>query len=146
MGVFGAVIKVPMLPMLHTGEDLPFGRAIARQFIRDDHLGDIRQAFEELPEELLGRVLVAAPLYEDIKQAAVLIDGAPQILPLARNREEDLIQVPRVPRSGAAPAKPMGVGLSKLPAPISHGFMRHGNTTFCHELLDIAVTEGKAVV
>ena len=91
MGVFGAIIEIAVLPMLHTGEDLPFGGAIARQFIRDHHPGDIRQTFEELPEELLGSALVAASLYEDIKHVAVLIDGAPQILPLAMNRQKHLI-------------------------------------------------------
>jgi hypothetical protein len=50
MGVFGAIIEVSMLPVLHTGEDLLFGRTIARQFIGDDRPGDIHQAFEELPE------------------------------------------------------------------------------------------------
>jgi hypothetical protein len=39
MGVFGAIIEVSMLPMFHAGEELPFGRAVARQSIRDDHPG-----------------------------------------------------------------------------------------------------------
>ena len=48
MGVFGTIIEGAMLPMLHAGEDLPFDCAVARQFIRNDHPGDIPQAFEEL--------------------------------------------------------------------------------------------------
>jgi hypothetical protein len=124
MGVFGTIIGVAMLPMLHAGEDLPFDCAVARQFIRNDHPGDIPQAFEELPEELLGRGLVTPPLHQDIEHVAVLIDGAPQILPLATNGEKHFIQVPLVARSGAAPAEPIGIGLSKLPAPISYRFMR----------------------
>jgi hypothetical protein len=146
MGIFGAIIQVSVLPMLHTGEDLPFGCAIARQLIGDDHSGNIRQPFEELPEELLGGVRVAPPLHQDIEHVAILVDGAPEIVPLPVNGEKDFIQVPLVARLGPAPAKPIGVGLSKLPAPIPYRFMRHRDTTFGHEFLDIAVTEGKAVV
>src|SRR5688572_1129084 len=62
------------------------------------------------------------------------------------DRQKHFIHMPCVTRSGAAPAKPIGVGLSKLPAPISYRFMRQRDPAFCHELLDITVAEGKAVV
>jgi hypothetical protein len=78
--------------------------------------------------------------------AVIQVAMLPMILLLGVNRQEHFIQVPRVTSSGAAPAKPIGGGLSKLPAPISYRFMRHRDTAFSHELFDIAVTEGKAVV
>ena len=37
----------------------------------------LAQAFEELLEELLRRLLVAAALYQDIEHVVVLIDGPP---------------------------------------------------------------------
>jgi hypothetical protein len=54
MGIFGAIIQVAVLPMLHTGEDLPCGRAIARQLIGDDHSGHVLAPFQQLAEEALS--------------------------------------------------------------------------------------------
>jgi hypothetical protein len=53
---------------------------------------------------LLRRLLVAPPLHEHIKHIAVLIDSTLQIMPLTLNGQEDFIEVPLVPWSGASAA------------------------------------------
>jgi hypothetical protein len=102
VGIFRAVVEVSMLPMLHARQDLPLGRAIAFELVCHNHPRDVRQALEKFPEEFLGSVLVTSPLHEDVEDIPVLIHGAPQILPLAIDWQEDLIQVPLISRSRAS--------------------------------------------
>ena len=62
VGVLAPVIEVAALPMLHARHHLAFGSSVAFQLVRDQHAGHIAQAFEQLFEELLGRLLVASAL------------------------------------------------------------------------------------
>ncbi len=41
MGILGAVVQVAVLPMLDAGQDLPRGRPVTFQLIRNDHAGDV---------------------------------------------------------------------------------------------------------
>jgi hypothetical protein len=72
--------------VLHARENLALRRAIAFEFISEDHAWDVEQALEELAEELLGRPLVTPPLGEDVEGVVVLIHRAPQVMPLTVNR------------------------------------------------------------
>jgi hypothetical protein len=62
------------------------------------------------------------------------------------NRQKHFIHVPLVTSSGAASAKPIGVGLSKLPAPILHGFVGQRHASLCHHLFDMAVAHAEAEI
>jgi hypothetical protein len=91
MGVLRAVIEIAVLPVFDTGQALPLCRPIAFEFIGDEHPWDVLASFEELAEELLGRVLVPSALHEDIEDSAVLIHGPPQIMAFLVDRDEHLI-------------------------------------------------------
>jgi hypothetical protein len=58
----------------------------------------------------------------------------------------DFIEMPLVARSGASATSRIRIGLAKLSAPVPHAFVRQGDSTFRHQLLDIAIAEGEAVV
>jgi hypothetical protein len=73
MRIFCAVVEIAMLPMLHAGQDLP-----------------------------LGRALVPPLLHEDCEDISVLVHGAPEILPLAMDAQEALIQVLLIARFWAS--------------------------------------------
>ena len=73
MGVFGAVVQVATLSMLHARQDLLLGGAIAGELIGDEHARDVGAAFQQLPEELLRGRLVLAALHENIEDVAGLI-------------------------------------------------------------------------
>ncbi len=59
--------------------------------------------------------------------------------------EENLIQVPRVPGVGPPAPQGIGIGLTTLPTPVSHGFVRQHEAMVCHPLLDITIARGKAI-
>src|SRR5262245_32105555 len=96
MGVLTPIIERAALTVLYAREHLALRRAIAFEFIGDDHAWDVEQAFEELAEELLRRLLVAPALHQDVEDVVVLIDGAPQVMTLPLNGQKHLVEVPRV--------------------------------------------------
>jgi hypothetical protein len=69
VGVFGAIVQVAVLPVFYARQDLPLGRPIAFQPIGDDDPWNVPASFEELAEELLGRVLVPSALHQDIEHS-----------------------------------------------------------------------------
>jgi hypothetical protein len=86
MRVLTAVIEIATLAIFDSREYLAFGRAVALQFIRDDHAWDILQALEQLAKELLCGLLIAPALHQDIQDVVVLIDGPPQLMARAIDR------------------------------------------------------------
>ena len=146
VGVFRPVIEVPVLPMLHARQYFPLGRAIAFELVRDDHPRNIPAALEQLTEEFLGGVLVPPTLDQDIQHMTVLIHRPPQVVTLLIDGEEDLIKVPLLARSGMSATQRIGIGLAKFAAPIPLSFVPQGNATFCHQLFDTAIAEGKTVI
>ena len=146
MRVLTPVIEIPTLAMLHAREDLALGRAIALQFIGDDHARHVLQPLEQLAKELLRRVLIAAALHQDIEDIVVLIHRAPQVMALAIDRKEHFIQVPLIARARTPPSQPIGVVLPKLPTPLADGFVGHRDAAFEQELFHVAVAQGEAIV
>ena len=69
-----------------------------------DLLGGCTGMAEELAEETLGRLGIPAILDEDVQNLAMLVDGSPQVLLLASDPHEDLIEEPRPPRATLSPA------------------------------------------
>jgi hypothetical protein len=120
--------------------------AIALQFIGDDHTGHIVQALKQLPEELLGRLLVPPTLHEDIEHIAVLIHCSPQGMACAINRKKPLIQVPLVARARTPAAERIGILLAELPAPLPERFVGHDHPASEQQLFDVSIAETEAIV
>jgi hypothetical protein len=120
--VLGTLVQTPALPMFHTWQRLSLHGAITRQLDRDDHPWHAGQLLEQLAEILLGSFLVPPMLLENSEPVAVLIHSPPEIMTFAMNGEDDLIEVPIVPRFGTA-AELIGIRLPKLSTPRAHGFV-----------------------
>ncbi len=135
--VLGAIIEVPMPAMFHAGQDLPRGRAVARQFVGDDDRRDVPQTLQELPEESLRGNLVSPALHQDVEDIPVLIDGPPQIRALAIDRQKHLIQVPLVTWMRTSAPELIGIRLPKLHTPLADRFIGHDHPTCKQQLFDI---------
>src|SRR5258708_916064 len=127
--------------MLHARQDLAFGRAIALQFISNDHSRDVLQPFEKLAEELFCGVLAASALHQNIKHVAILINSSPQIVGFAVDFQVHLVHMPCISAARTATAQLVGIHLPKLKAPLTHSFIRHDDSALCQKLFDIAKTE-----
>jgi hypothetical protein len=146
MGVLRPVVQIPMLPMFHAWEELPFGGAITLQLVRDDHPWHIGQALEQVAEKALRRRLVPPALHQDNEDMTLLIDGPPEIVPLTVNGEKDLIQMPFVTGLRSPMAKLIGILLPKLPVPFADGFVRDDDATGEQQLFNIPVAETAPVI
>jgi hypothetical protein len=58
-------------------------------------------------------------LDQDIKDIPVLVDSAPQVVTLAVNGEEDLIEMPLIAGFGATVPELIGIPFAELLAPLS---------------------------
>jgi hypothetical protein len=141
VGILGAVVQVAVLPMLDTGSQVPRRGAVALQLIGDEHPGRVRQAFEQLTEAPLGRVLVPLALPLDIEGVPRLIHGAPEIVPLPPNREKDLIQMPLIARPATSTAQLIGVLLAQRATPFPDRLVGHHDAAGNQELFPIPITE-----
>src|SRR5258706_7572764 len=75
MRVLGAVVKIAMLTMFYTWQDLALSRSVTLQLIGDDHARAVGQAFQEFTKELLRGLLIPVSMDEDISHVPVLIHG-----------------------------------------------------------------------
>jgi hypothetical protein len=85
-------------------------------------------------------------LDQDVEDVAVLIDGPPQILPTAVDRQEHLVEMPPVAGSGLAAAQPAGLFPPELGTPPPDRLITHRDTAYQHPLLDLTKAQREAVI
>ena len=118
MAVLGSIVQAFMLSVLDTGHDLPLGRAVASQFVRDHHAWCHALLLEQLPQQAFGGLGIAAALNQDIEHGSVLVNGPPQPVLLAGDADRNLIQMPLVSGCGQPPADLVGKALTELQRPL----------------------------
>jgi hypothetical protein len=146
MRVLTAVVEIATLAVFDPGQDLALRRAVALQLLRDDDPRYIPQAHEQLAKKLLRRFRIAPALDQDIEDVVILIDGAPQVMAFAINRQKHFVQVPFVAWLGASTLQPIRVVLPKFQTPLADGFMGDVDTAFAQQFLHVAVAQGEAIV
>ena len=92
---------------------------------------------QEFPKESLRRTPVLTGLDEEVDQVPVLVRGAPEILALTVDRDEDCVQKPRIAEATLSSLQPPGLVGAKLPAPLPNGFVRHDDASLGQQILDI---------
>jgi hypothetical protein len=112
--IFRTIIQPFVLTVLHARQDFAFRRAITLQLISDDDARNVLRPFEKLVEKAFGSFLVASALHQNVQDIAVLIHGSPQVMFLATDREEDLVQMPLVAGPRLPAPQRVGIGLPEL--------------------------------
>jgi len=130
--VLRPVIERAMLAMFYPRQEFLLGGAVALEFIRDDRTRYVRQALEELAEELLRGVLVPPLLHQDIQHVPVLIYGPPQIVMFAFDREKYFIEVPLITGPRTTATELIGLRLAKLATPLPDGLVGHDHAALKH--------------
>ncbi len=129
VGDLGAVVGVLPRIVPHGGHGGPMRCAIAPQFVGHEAHRLCALALQELAEEALCCSSITTCLHEEVDHVAVLIDGTPEILPLALDSHEELVQEPRVTQSLVAPLQLAGVLGAELPAPLTDGLVGDDDST-----------------
>ncbi len=120
--------------------------AVAAQLVCDQPPGFASLSLQELAKEALGRTPIAARLDENIDQVAVLVDGAPEILPLTLDPHEDFVQVPRVAEATLLSCETACVLRSELPTPLADGLVGDADPPLSEEIFDVSEAQTEAVV
>ncbi len=101
MGDFGTVVRVLPRIVPDGGHGGSMRCPIAPQLVGHEQHRLCPLAFQEFTEEALCGASIATRLDKDVDHIAVLIDGSPEILPLALDRDEELVQVPCVSQTAS---------------------------------------------
>src|SRR4051812_13269627 len=97
--ILGSVIQALVPPVLDRGHDLTLGCAVAGQLVRDHDTRGPALLFQQLAEQALGSLLVAPALDENVEHKSILVDGPPEPVLLAPDRQAHFVQVPLVTRA-----------------------------------------------
>ena len=146
MGILNRIVEALVLAMIGTGQDTVFCRGVTAQLVGDQDAGHILTTDQQLTEEADRGLLIAAGVHHNLKNMAVLIDSAVQILRFPVDLDEDLIDVPLVPRLWTVPANAPGIGMAELETPIPDRFIADKDATLGQDGFHIAVTQRKAKI
>ena len=146
MGILRAIVQVAALTVLDVRQELALRHAVAFQLIGNEDARHILQPLQETLEEALRRPAIAAGLDQNIKHDAVSIDGAPEIMQLAPDPNEHLVQVPFVTGLGPAPTKTIREARAKLQAPAPDALVGDKHAALRQEQLDVPKAQAEYVV
>jgi hypothetical protein len=97
-------------------------------------------------EETLGGRSVPSILHQDVQHDTSLIHRTPQVMQHAPDADENLIEVPRVPRPGTSPAQPCCEVGSELLAPVTDTLVSNRNAALSQDQLHISQTEAENMI
>jgi hypothetical protein len=146
IGQLGTVVRVLTRVVERTGKNIPGSRSVARKLVGQQLARLFPLAFQHLTKESLSRPGVAATLDEDIEDVTILIDGTPQVVDLSAGGDEDLIDVPSVPKSALPTLEGSAVAGPELQTPAPNGLVGDDDASFGEEVLDIPEAQRKPVV
>ena len=126
--------KIALRALLEKGSDATFLREM------------IGFAAKQLPEETLGRIRVTVLLNQDVQNHPILINGSPEIMDLAPDPDEDLIQVPFISRLRPTALEGSGILPAEANAPFTDAFVADGHATSRQDQLDIPQAEAEAMI
>jgi hypothetical protein len=75
-----------------------------------------------------------------------LINGPPQVMPLAVDGQEHFVEMPCIPRARPAMTQLIRIILAEFATPLADRFVGDLDAVFHQELLHVAVAQGEAVV
>jgi hypothetical protein len=85
-------------------------------------------------------------LNQDVDHVSILIDGPPEVVPLALDIHEELVQVPNVSQLPLSAPEPPGVAWAELPTPLPDGLVGDDDSSLRQELLNVSEAQAEAVV
>jgi hypothetical protein len=132
--------------MFHPGHQPATSNPIAGQLVGHQDPGHVLQSCEQLTKEPGGGLSVAVGGDQDVQHIPVLVHRAPQVVGLASDLDEHLVQMPLVAWSGPTTAQAVGVDLPKFATPLVDGVVGDAHTAFSHHLLDITQAQREPMV
>ena len=122
------------------------GSGVASQFVGNDPQWFGTLAAQQSSKESLCGALITMRLDQDVDHVAVLIHGTPQILLLAVDSNEDLIQVPVVAQPSLSSLQFPSIVRTELLTPLPDRLIGHDDSPLGEKILDISEAQAEAMV
>ena len=140
-------IVFPKPLLMPTGQSkTPERGGVGAQLVGDQQFRHEALLLEQLAHQPQRRPTVASALDQHVEDLALVIDGAPEIRPLAGDAHHHLVQMPAIARPRATLAQPSRDRGTELQHPSPHRFVGDVEPSFGQQLLDIAVAQGEAEI
>jgi hypothetical protein len=89
---------------------------------------------------------VTMPLNKYVDHVPILVDRPPEIVPLALDAHEELVQVPDVSHTTLPTPQVLRVVESELLAPLPDGLMRDNDSPLRQEVLDVSEAQTESMI
>ena len=143
---FGAIVGISVYTATHVAEYASHGSGVAFQFVGDDPQRFRTLTAQESSKESLSGALIAMRLGQNVDYVAVLIHGTPQILLLAADSNEHLIQVPVVPEPALSSLQSPSIVRTEFLTPPSDRLVGHDDCPLGQKILDVSEAQAEAMV
>jgi hypothetical protein len=137
--------QVPAGPMPHVRQDLALRDAIAPEAVGDDTPPLELQAGQQPPEEAPGRRGAPPVLHQDVEHDPVLVHRTPEVVQLAGNADEHLIEVSGVARLRSALAQLASEVAAEVQAPAPDTLVGEDRAPLGEEQFDVAEAQAGRV-
>ena len=144
MGILRSIVQPFVLPMLEFQAQFTKCGSTGTKFVRDHDTWDAYLFTNELAQKPLGGVVVASALNQGIENEAVLIDGAPQPMFLAIDRDDDLVEMPLVAQARSAATDFVGEVSAEFLGPTPNRFMADDDPPRRQKVFDHSQAERKS--
>ena len=91
MRILRPVVQIAVLSMSDAGHHHRFRRAVAVEFVGNEHARSAPYGAQQLAKETNGGKAIPLRLHEDVEDDAVLIDCSPQVVSDAVDLQENLV-------------------------------------------------------
>jgi len=135
-----------MLAMFDPQAHILARRAIGFEFVSYHDARRFCRSLEKLAHEAPRSCSISPALDENVEDEAILIDGAPQPMLFAADRDDDLVQMPFVATSGSETPNAVGEFPAEFLRPAANRFMADVNTPSGEHFLDHTQAERKSKI
>ena len=116
------------------------GSWIAAELVGNELPGWFPLMPQHLAKKAFGGFAISPACHQNIDHVSILIHRSPQIVSLALDRDEELVNVPDVACSPLLSSQRAGVVGSKLLAPSPNRLIRDGDTSLGEQVFDLSKT------
>ena len=117
------------------------GSAVGPQLIRRHPFRREALLSHQLAHEPDGSAPISPALNQDVEDLAFVIDGAPEIHPLARDPDDHLVEMPSIARPRTALPQPPCDHRAEFQHPAAHALVGDVEPALGQQFLDVAVAE-----
>ena len=143
---FGSIVGVSLHTMNGVAEDGSHGSRVASQLVGNHPRWFRTLAAQKSSKEALCGVLITMRLDQDVDHVTVLVHGTPQVLLLAVDSNEDLVQIPVVAEPSFSSLQFPGIVRTELLAPAPDGLIRQDDSPLGEKILYISEAQAEPMV